>query len=227
MKKFIKEYLRIFAYTAIGFVLIISGFYLMLNYYHKEELGKVLYVSENDVNYQNYKSKIERIETNLNKFQKKKSKNKAYTTMYNKLTTCQIVLTGEGTLFKLPINTYINSYDVYKLGSRFQSDVLNICYAMHLSYLKEENLPSEFESIAPYVLSTIETISSQTNFALKELQNNSSYFYSTNITSSTIRNYLSSDYQVIVNSYIEFADVILALSEEINKDVVVGGTLND
>lgn len=222
MKKFIKEYLGVLAYTTIGFVLIISSFYLLMNYYHKEELNKVLYITENDVNYQNYLSKIERIERNLTKFQNKKSTNKAYTLMYNKLSTCHIVLTGEGTFYKFPVNTYINSYDVYKLGARFQSDILNVCYAMHLSYLKDENLSDEFKSIAPYVISSIETITSQSNFALKELQNNSSYFYSTNITSSTIRNYLSSDYQVIVNSYLEFADIILALSEEINKDVVGG-----
>ena len=86
----------------------------------------------------------------------------------------------------------------------------------------------EFQDVAPYVTSSINTINNQVNFALAEIQNNSSYFYTTNITSSTIRNYLSSDYTMISNAYNEFADIILNLSETINKEVEpISGGNND
>ena len=228
MKKFIKEYLKIISYTALGLVFIVSSFYLVMNYYHYEELKKPLYISSGDANYLSYQSKINEINNNLNLFRSKNSTNDNLKTMYNKLLTCQSVLQSDGTLATLPVNTYFNSYDIYQLGSKFQTDILNVCWALHLSYLTEEDVASEFQDVAPYVISSINTINNQVNFALAEIQNNSSYFYTTNITSSTIRNYLSSDYTMITNAYNEFADIILNLSETINKEVEpISGGNND
>lgn len=228
MKKFIKEYLKIISYTALGLVLIVSSFYLVMNYYHYEELKKPLYISSGDANYLSYQSKINEINNNLNLFRSKNSTNDNLKTMYNKLLTCQSVLQSDGTLATLPVNTYFNSYDIYQLGSKFQTDILNVCWALHLSYLTEEDVASEFQDVAPYVISSINTINNQVNFALAEIQNNSSYFYTTNITSSTIRNYLSADYTMISNAYNEFADIILNLSETINKEIEpISGGNND
>ena len=55
------------------------------------------------------------------------------------------------------------------------------------------------------------------NNALEEIHNNSSYFFTTKVASTTIRNYLRSDYNIIVDSYQDFANIILNLSELINK----------
>ena len=228
MKKFIKEYLKIISYTALGLVFIVSSFYLVMNYYHYEELKKQLYISSGDANYLSYQIKINEINNNLNLFRSKNSTNDNLKTMYNKLLTCQSVLQSDGTLATLPVNTYFNSYDIYQLGSKFQTDILNVCWALHLSYLTEEDVASEFQDVAPYVKSSINTINNQVNFALAEIQNNSSYFYTTNITSSTIRNYLSSDYTMITNAYNEFADIILNLSETINQEIEpISGGNND
>ena len=61
----------------------------------------------------------------------------------------------------------------------------------------------------------------------KRWQNNSSYFYTTSITSSTIRNSLLADYSIIANSYNSFADNILLLSKYINEKATVEGGSNN
>ena len=51
---------------------------------------------------------------------------------------------------------------------------------------------------------------------MEEIQNNSSYYFSTNVSSSTIRNSLSSDYTIIANSYIEFANILINICFEMS-----------
>ena len=54
MKRFIKEYLKVISYAALGLIFIVASFYLVMNYYHYEELKRPLYISSGDVNYLNY-----------------------------------------------------------------------------------------------------------------------------------------------------------------------------
>jgi len=224
MKKLIKEYLNIIAFATIGLVLIISGFNIMMNYYHSEELKRYIYVNPNDLNYQNYQNKLVEIDANLAKFQKTKKTNAEYSVMYSKLYTCNSLLKGSGTLATLKGESVLKPNEVYDLGIKLQSDLLNICWSNHLSYLAEEQTPKAFKDEAPYIEDTINSIANQTNFALSEIQNNSSYFYTTSITSSTIRNYLSADYSLITRSYNDFADIILNLSRKINEESTGGQT---
>ena len=232
MKSFIKNYLRLISYTVIGLVFLISSFYLVINYYHSEELKTTLYISEGDLVYQSFNNKLEQLEANLNKFNSKKTVNTSpvLSKMYNKLISCKSVLKSEGTLATLPVNTYFNPTDVYNLGSKYQSDILNICWALHLSYLTDdETVPKEFKEIGPYVGNSVNVLSNQVSFALSEIQNNSSYFYSTNITASTVRSYLNADYTMIAKAYNEFAGILVSLSETINEKVdnSNGGVVNE
>ncbi len=224
MKKFMQDYLKIFAYTAIGLAMIISSFYLLMNYYHSKEVDRSLYITEKDINYTNYQDKLTKIKNNLTTFANSSNTNSNYQTMYSKLTSCSQVLDKEGMLSQTKVNKYYKAFDVYNLGSNFQTNALNTCWALQLSYLTDEELlPKEFEDIAPLVKNNIETINSKIDFAMDELQNNSSYFMTTRITSATVRNNLNSDYQAIASSYNDFANIILSLSEIINN----GGNSND
>ena len=224
MKKFIAEYLHIIAYTAVGLVFVISSFYLVMNYYHSRELSAPLYIRNSDSNYGNYISKIEEIKTNLETFSKKSNKDNESRELYGKLASCNAVLGGEGTLATLKPGTYYKPVDVYKLGSKFQTDLLNICWAIHLSYLIGDEAPTKFKTTAPYIKNTIDALASKVEYSLDEIQNNSSYYFNTNITASTIRDPLAVDYENIASSYNEFADIILNLSKDINQ---AGGEVNE
>ncbi len=217
MKKFFAEYIRIIAYTSLGLVFVLASFYLVINYQHSEEVAKKLYISSTESNYLSYKDKLAKIDNNLESFKTKKIDNKNIQRLYNKLLTCSNILKKDDGLANLKTNNYYTSYDIYKLGNNFQSQVLNVCWAVHLSYLSSDEVPEEFKEIAPYIPNTVDLASNQVLSALDEIENNSSYFYSTNITSATIRDYLSSDYTAIAKAYSGFADIVLNLSEFINN----------
>ena len=212
MKKFIKEYLRIISFSFIGLVFMIASFYLVINYYHSEEVKTKIYISSDNIYYKNYREKLYSINSNLQTY--KDNKTRKYESMNSYLTSCYNVMSQNNTLANITPNSFYNTYDIYMLGARFQSDILNTCWALHLSNIKQSK--DKFKDFAPYVTNNVKTITNQTNYAMNELQNNSSYFWTTKVTSSTIRNYLNSDYTVIAESYNDFADIILFLSEAIN-----------
>ena len=223
MKKFIREYLDLIAYAALGIAFVISSFYLLINYYHSVEVSKTLYITENDIYYNNYKQKLDTINDNLKKYINGNNRTNVYNTMYTKLSTCSNVLNSDGMLSKIEVNKQYNVNDIYTLATTFQEKALNNCWAVNLSYLTDEELlPNEFRDVAPFIKNNVATITNRVQGAVDELSNNSSYFMSTSITSSTVRNYLNADYVSIVSSYENFVDIVLYLSEMIN-----GGVSND
>ena len=217
MKEFIKEYLNIIAGAIIGFVFVLTSFYLVMNYYHYTELDKSIYIDNNDMRLNEYKETVNKIKNNLDTYSNTRKDNNKYENIYQNLSTCYNVMTAKDLYYKIETNRYYKPYDLYLLGGKFQSDVLNICWALHLSSIGEESYPKEVRRYAPLVKNNVKTIIRKTSDAMDELQNNSSYFFTTKITSATVRNYLTSDYETIVNSYQEFANIVLNLSNVINE----------
>ena len=218
MKKYIKDYLKIIAVSITGMIFVLTSFYLVMNYYHSEELKQQIYVSDTDIKLVTYKNTLKEIQENITSFRNKKNTDLDYDAMYNSLSTCYGVMTGPEVLYSIETNRYYSSNEIYKLGGNFQSQELNICWALHLSSIKEENKMKKFKEVEPFISNEVDTISKKTRNAMEEILNNSSYFYTTKITSVTIRNYLTSDYSMIVDSYQEFANIILNLSKMINKE---------
>lgn len=213
MKEFIREYIKIIAFSIMGFIFVLTSFYFVINYYHGEEIKRQIYIGQNDSHLNTYKETVDKIKVNLDNFKSKKITTGPYFSVYNTLSTCHLTLTAN--YYNMETNRYYSPNDIFKLGGNFQSDVLNNCWALHLSSLKDSNA-RDFKKISPFVSNEINSISSKTKFALEEIMNNSSYFYTTKITSVTIRNYLNSDYNMIVDSYQEFANIVLYLSEMLN-----------
>jgi len=218
MKKFLKEYLRIIAVSITGLIFSLASFYLIINYYHSIELQKEIYIGESDLNYKKYRETLKQIDDNLTKFGQKKSNNSEYLKMYHKLTSCYSVLNKSGTLATLSPNKQYNSYDIYLLGTSFQSELLNTCWALQLSYIKNDDIIEPFKTVSPFLVNNVSLMGKRVDNALHEISNNSSYFYSTKVASITVRDYLSSDYLMIAESYNDFANVILSLSELINEN---------
>ncbi len=217
MKKFIKDYIKIIGMSLIGLVFILASFYLIMNYNHSEELKKTIYIGANDIYYQKHKDILSKISNNLIIFRNSKNNNTAYGMMYNSLSNCYNILQSEGTYSKVTPNNFYTSLEIYNLGNKFQDKIMNSCYVLNLSYLKTDDNPSEFKKIGPFVTSYIESINRNVEDSIAEIENNSSYFFSSNIASATVRNYLGSSYKTIASSYNDFAEVILYLSDYINN----------
>ena len=222
MKNFIKEYLNIITYTIIGLIFMIASFYLFINYYHSQELKNNVYISNTDSKYNSYTTKITNIKNNLNKFNSKIEKPEEYKKLHDRLYTCVNILQSEGTLFKIEPDNFYTNKQIYDLGTKFQTDLLNICYATHLTVI-EDSKDQNLKNISPLMKINVESLTTEVAFAMDEIKNNGSYHYSTNMTSISIRDSLKSDYNIIADSYNSFADVILTLSQVINQ----GGNLDD
>ena len=219
MKKFIKNYIKVISTALIGLVFTLASFYLIMNYNHSEEIKKQVYISFNDSKYQTGQETLKKINDNLNKFKQDGKSNNAKVLMYNSILNCYNAMQSEGTFFTLRTDKNYNSFEIYNLGANFQSKIINSCYVLNLSYLKTDDVPKEYKKVAPFINSYVDSISANVQDSLAEIENNSSYFYTTNITSVTVRNYLNSDYSTIANAYIDFANIILNLSENINSEV--------
>ena len=219
MKNLLVDYFKVIIYTVIGFVLVVSSFYLLINYYHSEELKRTVFISSNDNNYIDYQEKIKRITNNLEKFKSKNNHTTEENLLYESIFNCQMVMQEAGTFGHIPVNINFTNKNVYDLGSKFQSRVYNVCWAQNLSSIANFNHNSKFYIAFEPINKSVSLLSNQNQYALKELENNSSYFYSTNISSYIIRNYLETDYEIIVSSYNSFADIVLYLSELLNGGV--------
>ena len=223
MKKFIMDYLNIIIYCILGLILMIASFYLFINYYHFQEVKTTIYVADTDTKYLNYKQTLEKLDDNLNRYQISTNKDKTKDTLYSKLYTCSHILKDTGTFYQIIPNQFYSNNDVYQLGTKFQTDVLNICYASHLSYLTTDEVDENLQIVGSFLKNDVDILSSQIKFAMDEIQNNSSYYFSTNVSSSTIRNSLNSDYTIIANTYTEFANILVNISNTLTE----GGNNND
>lgn len=230
MKEFLKGYIKIISYTVIGLVFMISSFYLFINYFHSKEISEGIYVTNLDTKYTEYKSNLLEISNNLNSYKARSTNNKndKLNSLYSKLLTCNGVMVDEGTLATLKTERVLGYYDLYQLGSKFQSSLLNICWAIQLSYVTEEDNPNlgDLKLMGPYIQNSMNLINNQVSNALNSLQANSSYHYSTEITSLTIRHELGVDYDMIAGSYVDFSKIILELSRYLNSYQVIDGEVS-
>jgi len=194
MKNFIKDYLKLIAYATTGLVFVFASFYLMMNYNHNEELKKQIYIGSSEVNYLNHQEILSNLNKNLTNFNSKKNTNASFRRMANSLRDCYNVLQSKDSFANIETNKEYTAYEIYKLGSNFQTTVLNMCWNNSLSYLKNQDntesntIPQEFKEVAPFIESYVSSINNNISDSLKEIENNSSYFYTTNITSATSRN---------------------------------------
>ena len=217
MKKLIKEYVKVLAFTFTGVIFILASFYLIMNYNHSEELKSTVFIGEDDIYYSNHKKLLSELNSNLTKYRQSKSKNATYNMINDGLSNCYNIIQREKTFSKITPNNYYSSLEIYNLGSTFQSVVMNSCYLSNLTFLQTD-VPDELKPIAPMTVSYIESISRNVDDSLREIENNSSYFFQSNVTSASVRNYLGSSYKTIGDAYNDFTSVLVYLSNYINSE---------
>ena len=227
MKKFIKEYIRVIAFSIIGLIFGFASFYLMINYNHNEEVKKGIYIGENEVNYGRHIELLNQLNDNISKINNKKSNSLFYNQITNSLNNCYNVLRSYNSFSSIQTNKEYKAYEIYKIGTYFQNDVLNVCWNNGFNFLinstnSETNIivPESYKSLSLIVDNYVKSINTNLTDSLREIENNSSYFYSTSISSLTVRNYLGSDYITIANSYNDFTSILIDLSLIVNNNEV-------
>lgn len=228
--KFFKQYLKIISTMLIAVCFGFASFFLFLNLYHYNEVRRVVYV-EYDSNslFTDLEDKLNKIESNANIYKNNGSSgslsyNEA-SSMSNKLNTC--VKSFRNQSYKDVTNdNLVDIVDVYNLTNSFKDDVLNTCIVSQFYGLTSDNSNQNYKFFKENKLlikGYMDSLIASPNYLVTDLENNSSYYFNTDIVSLTVKNNTRDGLYEIMSDYNKAADFVYAISEWY-KDSIKGGT---
>lgn len=229
MKKMLLEYINIFAYALTGLVFGFSFFLLFLNFYHYKELSTKIDVSSEVVaNDQKAKEKLEKIKTNINSYQQNsyQGRNNIYdmNSIQIKLNNCVKVFESDE-YKELASKQTVELRDVYKLGKFYQNNILNDCVVMQLNTFIDENNSFNIESlknIRPFIKTTINEQLSSNGYITSSLENADNYYFTNDISRSSIFFLAKDSYNSINTNYQNTLDLLVELSDWYHNEVIGG-----
>ena len=116
----------------------------------------------------------------------------------------------------------VNIIDVYNLREDYQESIVNNCLVNNLSWLVLDNngINSSFLNTNRYLIDKhISLLSNSTSYLKKDLLNNSSYYYNTNIASSSLKNNSKDGFYEVMDAYNAATDFILYMSNWYKMEV--------
>lgn len=227
MKDFFKDYVHIIAMAIVGLVFGVSFYYLLINAFHAASISKVVHVNPSDIYYQGYQNNLVKIKNNLDRYSFDRDKfNYNITEMqhiYSDINYCYGVLTSNETIIGYIEGQNLGYVDVYNLNNYFINSLIDSCYTSNLSWIVKDDVRGSLvkERLINASLS-LDILSYNSSYVKDELRDNSSYYYNTAISNSTIRDDLNSSYRMVLKNYNSFAEIILELS-----DYLVRGDVNE
>jgi len=229
MKKILLEYINIFAYALVGIVFGFSFFLLFNNFYHYKEINTVVDVGEEMLdNKQKTTEKIEKIKNNINSYQQStyNGKNSIYTMngIQIKLNNC---INGfESKEYNnLASKEKVELKDVYKLGKFYQNTILNDCIVLQISNLADKNnlySIDSLETIRPFLKTNINQLLSNNSYIISNLENADNYYFTNDISKSSIFFLAKDSYNAINKNYQNTLDFLVEISEWYRNEVMGG-----
>lgn len=229
MKKILLEYINIFAYVVVGIVFGFSFFLLFINFYHYKEINETINVKEEMKSYkQKTEEKLTKIKNNISLYQQNtyNGRNNIYdmNSIQIKLNSC--VKSFESDDYKNLVNKEnIEIKDVYKLGKFYQNTILNDCVVLQLSNLANENNSYSIASllkIRPFLKTNINQLLSSNGYILSSLENDDNYYFTNDISKSSIFYLAKDSYSAINKNYQNTLDFLVEISEWYKSEVVGG-----
>ena len=228
MKDIIKEYIKIFSYAITGIVFVFASFYLIMNIYHMQEVSGKFYIEiDKDSNYQAINTSIENIKKN-NNVDISKSKGKAdqrfLLSLNNRINYCTNAL--ENDIYKsLSKKDYLGIKDVYNLKNALNANVINGCLIEQLHYLtyydNKDGSSDDLTKYSDYINLSIDSIKNKLNYIDKDLLNNSSYYYNSTNTKTSVMDKHRAMYDNIMDTYKDAASLVELLSKWMYEEVGV------
>lgn len=224
---FLKQYIKIINYALMGLVFAFASFYLLSNAYHYLEIRKDFIT---DFSAQpltiDFKKKLQKVSTNVANFNANTYKgNMSVNQMqviHQNLKTC-LNSFNNPTIQEMMNKKVINIIDVYKLNESYENDILSQCIVNSL-YWTTTITETNFNS--PYLVNNanlmklyVNSLLNDTSYLKKDLLNNSSYFYSTSISSSSIKSNTKDGFYEVMGAYSKAASYVEFISNWFNKEV--------
>lgn len=229
MKKILLEYINVFAYAVVGIVFGFSFFLLFINFYHYKEINETINVQEELENYkQKTEEKLTKIKDNISLYQQNtyNGRNNIYdmNSIQIKLNSC--VKSFESEEYKnLANKENIEIKDVYKLGKFYQNTILNDCVVLQLSSLADESSSysiTSLSTIRPFIKTNINQLLSSNGYIISSLENADNYYFTNDISKSSIFFLAKDSYSAINKNYQNTLDFLVEISEWYKSEVVGG-----
>lgn len=229
MKKILLEYINVFAYAVVGIVFGFSFFLLFINFYHYKEINETINVQEELENYkQKTEEKLTKIKDNISLYQQNtyNGRNNIYdmNSIQIKLNSC--VKSFESEEYKnLANKENIEIKDVYKLGKFYQNTILNDCVVLQLSSLADESSSysiTSLSTIRPFIKTNINQLLSSNGYIISSLENADNYYFTNDISKSSIFFLAKDSYSTINKNYQNTLDFLVEISEWYKSEVVGG-----
>lgn len=229
MKKILLEYINVFAYAVVGIVFGFSFFLLFINFYHYKEINETINVKEEMENYkQKTEEKLTKIKDNISLYQQNtyNGKNNIYdmNSIQIKLNSC--VKSFESEEYKnLANKENIEIKDVYKLGKFYQNTILNDCVVLQLSSLADESSSysiTSLSTIRPFLKTNINQLLSSNGYITSSLENADNYYFTNDISKSSIFFLAKDSYSAINKNYQNTLDFLVEISKWYKSEVVGG-----
>ena len=223
MKDFIKEYVKIIINILCTVVLSLGFYNIFVNLLHQNYINDTIVVSSLDKNYSTFKSNISTIEKNLNKYNynsiSREYDMETMEKLRSKVTVCLNELKKDKTVYRLNNNDRVKPFDLYEVNINFLNGIINQCWVSGFSFINidDNNYNGYFKEIFPRYNQTVNLLVDNSNYVKLELMNNSSYHYSTDVFKNTVRNEFLSQYNMVINNYKNFSDIILEISDYLVK----------
>jgi len=221
MANIFKQYFKVFGYALTGLCFGFAFFFLFLNFYHFLEIRREFrFGGEKDSYVLLLNEKLEKIETNINSFNTSGYNGtlniSEATKLKNSFNVCLSQFRNE-TITELKNKEFINIKDVYNLRESFEDNISSKCLINNFIWLttaKEDNYSDSFiVKNQGFLSSEISSLIRDTDYIKKELLNNSSYFFNTDISTSAVKNTTKDAFYSVMSSYNKAADFILNMSE--------------
>lgn len=215
-----RQYFKIIGNALIGMAFGFACFYLLLNMYHYFEIRRVVnYEGSNNSIMVKMNNKISMINTNINSFNPSNyhgslSYNEA-SKLKNKFNVCVNQINND-VLKDIKNKTTIDIRDVYNLREAYENNVASKCLVNQFVWLTTLDSSYENEELVKnkdiYNL-IYNDLLTDTDYVKKDLLNNSSYYFSTDISLLTGKNMTRDTFYQVLSSYDKSLDFILELSK--------------
>ena len=224
--EFLKQYLRIINYSIMGIIFAFSSFYVLANLYHYFEIRRDYVVNVKALPViNNINNNITSINKNIKSFNANNYKGKIPTTTMMKinqnLKTCVDSINNES--YKEILNkNKVSVIDVYNLRESYENNILNNCLVNNISWLvsTENNINSTYLNANKELITKhINLLLIDTSYLKKDLLNNSSYYYNTNVASNSVKDNTKDGFFEVLDAYNSASDFILYISNWYKMEV--------
>lgn len=233
MRKILQQYFNIIGTVLIGLTFAFSTFFLLLNFYHYEEVNRFIYVDPQTnsaiIEYEETLASIEKNINALNNYNYNGSL--SYTeanSMNSKFKTCLKGFKNDS-YSNILNDPYVNSVDVYNLINSFENDVLNSCVVSQLYSLVSNNnsvKSTYFQNNKEILKSYMDDLLLDGKYVKLDLENNSSYYFNTSVAAMSIKSLNRDSFYEIISDYNKSAKFVKLISDWY-YDQLSGGAINE